>query len=69
MLEADKYTEFRQRIIESFDVYDLVEYLNLTVADWLDNTTGWEDNLDLQLECGIITEEEYENAQGGLGEG
>ncbi len=69
MLEADKYTEFRQRIIESFDVYDLVEYLNLTVADWLDNTTGWEDNLSLQLALGIITEEEYENAQGGLGEG
>lgn len=68
MLEADKYNEFRQRVIESFDVYDLVEYLDLTVADWLDNTTGWEDNIELQFECGMITEEEFDNAQGRLRE-
>lgn len=69
MLEADQYTEYRQRIIENFDIYDLIEFLNLTVEDWLDNTSGWEDNLELQYQCGFITDEEYENAQGGIGEG
>ena len=59
MLNDDQYDEFRKRIIERYDVYDLVEELELTVEDWLDNTSGWEDNALLLLECGLITEEEY----------
>lgn len=59
MLNDDQYDEFRKRIIERYDVYDLVEELELTVEDWLDNTSGWEDNDFLLLNCGLITEEEY----------
>lgn len=52
MLDADQYTEFRQRVIDNFDIYDLVEFLNLTVEDWLDNTTGWEENMALMEAVG-----------------
>ncbi len=52
MLDADQYTEFRQRVIDNFDIYDLVEFLNLTVEDWLDNTTGWEENIALMEAVG-----------------
>lgn len=52
MLDADQYVTFRQRVIDNFDVYDLVEFLNLTVEDWLDNTTGWEENLALMEAVG-----------------
>ncbi len=52
MLDADQYTEFRQRVIDNFDIYDLVEFLNLTVEDWLDNTTGWEENTALMEAVG-----------------
>lgn len=58
MWSEDEFIEFRQRIIESFDVYDLVEFLNLTVEDWLDNTSDWEDNKELQLKVGMIQEDE-----------
>lgn len=59
MLNDDQYDEFRKRIIEQYDIYDLVEELQLTVEDWLDNTSDWEDNLTLLFRCGLITEEEY----------
>ena len=58
MLDADQYTEFRQRVIDNFDIYDLVEFLNLTVEDWLDNTTGWEENTTLMEAVGYGPGEE-----------
>lgn len=61
MWSEDEFIEFRQRIIESFDVYDLVEFLNLTVEDWLDNTSEWEDNKELQLKVGMLPEDESDD--------
>lgn len=58
MLDADQYVTFRQRVIDNFDVYDLVEFLNLTVEDWLDNTTGWEENLALMEAVGYGSSDE-----------
>lgn len=60
MLNEDEYDEFRRRVIERYDVYDLVELLGLRVEDWLDNTTGWEDNQELREACGIDTSSDEE---------
>lgn len=54
MLSDIDYIEYRQRVIETFDVYDLVDFLGLKVEDWLDNTTEWEYNKDLQIATGMI---------------
>ena len=58
MWSDEEFTEFRQRVIESFEVYDLVEFLGLTVEDWLDNTSEWEENEALQIKVGMRQEDE-----------
>jgi hypothetical protein len=61
-MDNKELKEYRQRLIDTFEVPELFDYMEITMDEFLDAFPDkWEDNYDLQAEVGFLDyDDDYE---------